>query len=519
MSNSAYILWGREGETEDGDYALVALISRKMGLSSTEEIWSGFADHEGLSASSELDEILGRYVAKERVSFDPEIRIKHSIGMGGVDYARILDGGKIRIVDAVIFPNEEETAKILRSREKDIEILVYGGGTTVTGGVSPPGRRKYSVSLDTSNLNFLRVDLENLVMEVGGGVTGPRAEEEASKFGLTLGNFPESFYYSTVGGWISTNAAGQESNRYGKTRDMVIAVRMETPIGRFEDRVTPGESAFFKVSDLAVGSEGNFGVVTRAWMRLNPKPSKLYFRAYIFPSFHEGLLSLRKRFSSGVSPIISRLSDDVETSLYLAAAGDSMAVRLFRKYVSGRMHGKEGSLLVVVSDKKEHLHFEGGVSIGSLPAKYWYRERYSRPFMYNRMLKTGIVAETIETSAKWSQLGEIYDSTKKVFDETISSMGIKALLMCHSSHQYLTGSVLYFTFLFYAEDNREEKLYAIRDALLRNIITRGGSISHHHGIGTIHSKFLAEYKGNALSIIREIKRYLDPDRILGVGLP
>jgi len=517
MGNAAYLLWGNEGEglREKSDF--VKIITGKMGTGTLNEIWSGYVDPGDLPRSEELAQILEKYVAEDRISFDPAIRVKHSIGMGGADYARILDGGLGRIVDAVIFPNEEEVSNILRSGERSIEIVIYGGGTSVTGGVTPQGKKKYSVSLDTSNLNFLKVDPSNLIIEVGAGVAGPKAEEEATRFGLTLGNFPESFYFSTIGGWISTNAAGQESNRYGRTRDMVIGVKMETPVGGFEDKVTPGESAFFKVADIAVGSEGNFGVVTRAWLRLSPRPGRLYYRTYMFPSFRDGLLSLRRSFSSGIKPMISRLSDDVETSLYLDSAGDSLLVRVFRRYVSARMHGRDGSMLVVVSEKRDDLNFQGGINIGAIPAKYWYRERYLRPLVYNSLLKMGIVAETIETSAKWDLLGEIYDSSRKIFEEIVNDMRINAILMCHASHQYLTGSVLYFTFLFHTEKNREEKLREIRDALLKNIISKGGALSHHHGIGTLQNKFLADYKGSTLSLIRELKNYFDPNGMLGVG--
>ncbi|MEM3933543.1 MAG: FAD-binding oxidoreductase [Thermoplasmatales archaeon] len=518
MSNPIYALWGKENEKAVEESHVVKLISSMMGVNISDDIWSGYVEPSTTSESGELREILEKYIAKERISFEPAIRMKHSVGMGGADYARILDGGDLKIVDAVIFPNESETAGLLRAREKKIQIIVHGGGTSVTGSTLLKKNREYLVSLDTSNMNFINVDPVNMIIEVGAGVPGPKAEEEAEKFGLTLGNFPESFYYSTVGGWISTNAAGQESNRYGKTKDMVIGVRMETPIGTFEDRITPGESAFFKVSDIAVGSEGNFGVITRAWMRLNPKPKKLFFSSYIFPTFEDGIKSMMRRITDGHVPMILRLSDDVESSLYLAGANDNIGTKFFKRYIDWRMKGKIGSLLIVVSDNKEDIDFKGGIKLGSLPAKYWYKERYSRPYIYNKLLKMGIIAETVETSAKWSLVNEIYESTREVFRETSSKMKIRSILMCHASHEYATGSALYFTFLFHTPENKEETVYSLRDAIVKNIILKGGSISHHHGIGTIQSKFLPDYKGNTIELIRAVKRFLDPDGILGPGL-
>ncbi|MCL6003414.1 MAG: FAD-binding oxidoreductase [Thermoplasmatales archaeon] len=518
MGNQMYALWGDENIEYEMNRTLLDFIRNRVGISEDRIIWSGYCNPPDLVVSQELKGILLKCVSEGNISFNPGDRMKHSVGKGGMDYIRLMENHSIRIADAVIYPTEEEIICLLRKNDDSIELIPFGGGTTVTGGVCSTGSRKYSISIDLSKLDFLRVDSANNILETGPGVRGGQLDEELKKYGLTLGNFPESFYYSTVGGWIATNAAGQESNRYGKIKDMVVALRMEAPTGTYQDRIVPGESAFFKLTDIATGSEGTFGVITRAWLRVQKRPERLYYGTYMFESFADGIEALKRKFSTGELPIISRLSDEDETELSLMGTDDSFLNNLFKKYVNFRMANKRGAILISISDRKEEVGFSGKVNLGSLPAKFWERERYSRPFMYNELLKRGIVAETIETSASWDKLKDIHSSTRKIFDEITGEIGIGGMILCHSSHQYVTGSALYFTFLFHANDNRGPVLEKIRDGIMENILSKGGSISHHHGVGTIQSKYLKEYKGNLLDLTREIKSHFDPKGSLTPGV-
>ncbi|MGC8562837.1 MAG: FAD-binding oxidoreductase [Thermoplasmata archaeon] len=518
MANQFYALWGDRNADYEMNGTLLDFIREKVGLKDDKIIWSGLVEARDLEESEELKKLLMRSISGDHISFDSTDRLKHSIGRGGLDYIKLMDNEKIKIVDAVVYPSEDEIKNLVTMAGDEIELVPFGGGTTVTGGVSPSGTRKFSVSIDTERLDSIILYSGNNVLEVGAGVKGPKLEEEINKQGMTLGNFPESFYYSTIGGWIATNAAGQESNRYGKIRDMIIGLRMQSPTGTYQDVIVPGESAFFRLSDIATGSEGAFGIITRAWLKVHKKPEKMFYRAYMFNSFSEGLESLRKKFTSGQMPTISRLSDEDETELSLMGVEDKFLNNLFKRYVNFRMNGKKGAMLIAISDRDEEIEFESGLSLGSLPAKFWERERYSRPMMYNELLKRGIVAETIETSATWDKLSTLNQSTRKVFFEVTEALNIKGLLLCHSSHQYVTGSALYFTFIFYSNDHRESALNKIRDGIMENILAQGGSISHHHGIGSLQSKYLREYKGNLYGVIENMKNYFDPKDSLVPGV-
>lgn len=518
MGKEFFALWGNEKSGGKVDANLLSFIEKKVGIDRDEVLWNGFYTVNDLSVSDGLKEILSGCVSPDHVSFDSYDRVRHSFGKGATDYIELMENRRVRVVDAVVYPTEDEVKSLMKNLDRNVEIVTFGGGTSVTGGVNPDGKSKFVISLDTGNLNFLKVDEINLILEVGAGVKGPEIEQETQKFNLTLGNFPESFEYSTVGGWIGTNAAGQESNRYGRTKDFVIGLRIETPRGMFQDRIVPGESAFFKLSDIVVGNEGTFGVVTRAWLKLHKRPDELYYKAYMFKSFNDGIQSLKEKFENGGTPIISRLSDERETELSLVGIKDSFVNNLFKKYVSSRGYLNPSAILIAVSDRKDDIRFKNGLNLGSLPAKYWYRDRFSRPYIYNQLLKRGIVADTIETSAIWDKLENIHKATDETFEEIINSLGVNGIILCHASHQYVNGSALYFTFLFYADNNRSHYLESIRNAVIKNIIGNGGSISHHHGIGKLHSPFLREYKGGSYDLISSVKDFFDPDNFLNPGI-
>ncbi|MGC9126542.1 MAG: FAD-binding oxidoreductase [Thermoplasmata archaeon] len=515
MQHRYYCLWGDEGKKFESNPLLFKEIYRELGAPES-EIWDGYYSLQELNIDENLRSILRRCLPDERISFDTGERFYHSVGRGSMEYARLLENERIRIVDAVIYPREEEIECIFRELKDVAEIITYGGGTSVTGGIIPSGKRRYAVSLDTRNLDFFRVDERSMVLEAGAGIRGPDLEDMLEKKGLTLGNFPESFLYSTVGGWIATNAAGQESNRYGKIKDMLLGIKMVSPAGTFTDHVVPAESAFFRVSDIATGSEGAFGIITRAWLKLHKRPEKLYFRSYMYRGFSEGIEALRRLFTSGRSPMVSRLSDERETFLSLLAIRESLATGIFKLYLKSRGVLENGSLMIIVDDR--NISLDGGVSLGSMPSRYWMKTRYDRPYMYNELLKHGIVAETIETSVTWGEVERLYSNVKKSFQDALNDLRINGTIMCHASHEYVSGTALYFTFLFYGENERERYLKILRRSVMNSILESGGSISHHHGIGTYLGDEFMKYKGKQYEMIRILKNYLDPDNMLNPGV-
>lgn len=511
MAEKIYTLWGSENKKFHSSDALFDYIYGKMGTGKG-IIWDGYYFVDQMPENEELHRILNNCLPDERISFSARERFFHSIGRGSVEYVWLLENRKLNIVDAVVYPHEDEIECLFKKLGNMCEIITFGGGTSVTGGILPSGKKRFKISLDTKNLKHLSIDKDSMILEAGAGIRGPELENELRKFGLTLGNFPESFEYSTLGGWIATNAAGQESNRYGKIKDMVIGVRLITPSGTYTDHKVPAESAFFSVSDVSVGSEGTFGIISRAWLKLHKIPEKLYFKSFMFKSFLDGIETLKREFTSGKSPVVSRLSDEQETYLSMLAIKDNFWTRLFKFYLKGRDVFERGSLLIMMDDKK--ISMKDGINLGSMPAVYWYRTRYDRPYMYNELLKRGIIAETIETSVPWPDVPNLYKNVVSSFNEEVKNNGINGLIMCHASHEYVSGTALYFTFLFFSKNEREKYLNRLRNAVITGILDSGGSISHHHGIGTYMSDRFPLYKGNAYNLIKALKEKFDPENML-----
>ena len=459
MNDGARMIWGREDRESASDKIILDYIKNRFGVGNAIE-WDGIYRRKNLEENSELLSLISQCLPPDRISFRSEDRILHSMGKSAMEYASIMDGVDVPIVDAVVYPKEDEIECIMNKLRGKGMIISYGGGTSVTGGLKPNRQHGYAVSLDTRNLNVFNLDERSMVLEAGSGLLGPDIEKRLNEHGLTLGNFPESFQFSTLGGWIATNAAGQESNRYGKIRDMVLGIKMISPRGTFTDHVVPAES--------------------RAWLKVRRVPDRYYYKAYMFRNFSDGLEALRNEFASGRSRIVARLSDDQETSLSLLAAGDSAAYRLFRSYLRYRGVHDGGSILIVMDDGK--IDIKGGIGLGSAPARMWARTRFDRPYLYNELIRYGIIADTIETSVLWSKAHDLYAAVVSA--------------------------------LFYSRKNKADTLRSLRSAIMNAILASGGSISHHHGIGQYLSDLLPAYKGSEFELISQLKHFLDPDNML-----
>lgn len=518
MVEKFYVLWGEEGRAYKMTDQLLSFIIERLGMKDTTEKWDGYFSQDILPENVELASILGNCISREHISFNAGDRFYHSVGKGGEDFAFILDEKKIRIVDAVVSPNEDELRCFIAMINANIGIIPYGGGTTVTGGISPGNDKRYYVSVDMKNINFLKIDKDNMMVTAGAGLKGPELEEKLNKEGLTLGHFPESFLHSTVGGWVATNAAGQESNRYGKIRDMVVGIEMVSPSGILSDRIVPNQSSYFRPLDIAVGSEGTLGIITKVSLRIRKMPKKLYYQSFIFPDFMSGVDALREAFTNEKIPLVARLSDEVETELSFMGMEETWKKNIFENYLKLRGVSERGSLLMVINEYGKIKGIRGGVTVGSAPSRIWIEGRYDRPYLYNSLLKRKIIADTIETSVIWSGIRVVYNSVKESFYKEIERIGIKGIIMCHLSHEYTTGSALYFTYLFYSEKNKTEILKQLRETIVRTIIGNGGAISHHHGIGRSFRPFLKDYEGINYELIKSIKKTLDPEDIMNPGL-
>ena len=465
---------------------------------------------------------------------DLETRVGHAAGRGYADLVRLRAGDFSCAPDAVLVPDgpEQIPAVLDACAEHRVAVVPFGGGTSVVGGVEPlSGPHDAVITLDLSSLDGVgEVDEVSLTATLGAGLFGPRAEAELGARNLTLGHFPQSFEYSTVGGWVATRSAGQASTGYGRIDELVEGLRLCAPAGELVLGPTPASAAGPSLLELAVGSEGALGVITEATLRVRPAPAERIYDGWSFASFANGCEAFRALEQRGASPDVARLSDEEETRLSMAQAGEGRTQRLGRAYLKAR--GRERGCLAIAgyegsSDDVSHgqkrtgalLRAAGGVSLGRRPGRSWESGRFAGPYLRDVLMDRGIMAETLETAGSWSGLAGLREAVETALRSTLTERGTPPLVMCHVSHLYPSGASLYFTFLARQEEGAElEQWSAAKTAASEAIVGAGGTITHHHAVGRDHLPWMRDEVGDlGLALLRATKKALDPEGIMNPG--
>ncbi len=470
------------GQGDGGDFRSSAeYIARRLGIR-LESVWDGLADQEIPETSEDIRRELLEFVPETHISFSPTERYAHSLGKSSPELLMARHSSIERIVDAVIYPDYKIAGDILKGlQNRSYRAIIYGGGTSVSGSLLVKDEGK-TVSIDTRNLKQLRIEKGYVV--IGAGYRGMEVEKRLNSFGYTLGNFPESMLHSTVGGWVATKATGQESNLYGGIERLVLGVSLSTSSGEHTDGVFPRKSTGFDYKDVAIGSDGKYGLVTDVVMKLFNAPERRYFSSYVYRSFKDGIeaLSSGDRF-----PAVARLSDELETEFAFNTAGDGAMVGLFRKYVNFRTGGKGALLVVVNNDFAVTPVLTNSISTGSAPAKSWIKGRFSRPGIANVLWKSGLIPDTLETSTTWDNMYPLYLDVKNTFGKLKQDLGFRGEIMAHISHLYRSGACIYFTFIIKSE-NELDTLLKVREELVSCFVSNGGTMTHHHGKGALFHK-------------------------------
>ena len=473
-------------------------------------------------------------VGAENVRDAREDRIGHAVGRSYPDLVRIRAGNASSAPDAVVLPGSaEQVAAVLAAcAEHRVAVIPFGGGTSVVGGVEPVrDGMDAAVSLDLGRLtSTVEVDRTSLTARLDAGLFGPEAERRLGAEGVTLGHFPQSFEYSTVGGWVATRSAGQASTGYGRIDELVEAVRCVTPVGEIGTRAVPASAAGPSIRELLVGSEGVLGVICEATVRVRPAPAFRRYEAWSFASFAEGCDAFRVMEQAEASADVNRLSDEAETGLSNAmASSGSRAEGLGKRYL--RLRGHEHGCIAIlgfegeeedVERRRRHtaglLRAGGGISIGPRPGEAWLRGRYSGPYVRDELLDRRVMVETLETATSWANLESLHAAVADALRKTLGERGTPALVMCHVSHLYPSGASLYFTFMARQEDDAMAQWRAAKTAASEAIMAGGGTITHHHAIGRDHREWMrAEVGELGLELIRAAKERLDPAGIMNPG--
>jgi alkyldihydroxyacetonephosphate synthase len=487
----------------------------------------------GLDASTVPE--LERVVGAENVRTDHRERVLHAAGKGYADLVRLRSGAPDGAPDAVVHPaNHDQVQAVLGvCAAASVAVVPFGGGTSVVGGVAPMrGEHAAVLALDLGRLgSVLALDRESSTVTVGAGMRGPALERHLSDLGLTLGHFPQSFEYVSLGGCAATRSAGQSSTGYGSIEKMVLGMRLAAPAGEIALAPLPASAAGPGLRQLLVGSEGTLGVISEVSLRVREAPAEKVYEGVFFEDFASGSAVMRELAREHVLPDVARLSDEAETRMSLALAGSGGVKGLLgRAYLGLRgyrggclaIFGFEGEQAEVAFRRKRALELArrgGGLAVGGSPGAAWLKGRFAAPYLRDDLLTHGVMVETLETATQWSKLAGLHRGVSAAIDGALHAAGTPGLVMCHVSHVYETGASLYFTFLARQSEGAEiEQWQAVKRAASDAIIAGGGTITHHHAVGLDHAPWMgAEIGELGLESLRAVKARLDPNGIMNPG--
>lgn len=462
-------------------------------------------------------------------------RLRHSRGRGLTDLVRLRTGTVPAVPDAVVRPaSEVEVEAVLQaSAAAGLRVIPWGGGTSVTGGVNIVPGDAPVVSLDLERLAGLwELDALSGLATFGAGTTGPELESALGQHRLTLGHFPQSFELSTLGGWIVTRASGQESLGYGGIERLVAGLALVAPAGRLQLPSFPSSATGPDLRQLVLGSEGRLGVVTRAAVRVRPRPERLVVTGALVPSWEVGLDAARQIVQRRVPLDLLRLSDAAETEVTLALGlrKDRPLSRVLRRVLSFRGVTEQSCLVLVgaagdelevdgaLGEASEILRGRNAVSLGASPGRRWASDRFRHPYLRDSLLDAGYATDTLETAAPWSRLADLSRAVGVTIEQALAENDERVLVLCHVSHLYQDGASLYFTFFFRCPRDPDEatsRWAAIKRRATEAIVSGGGTLSHHHGVGSWHAPWYPREVGaDGSRIVERAAAVLDPGGIL-----
>jgi len=468
-------------------------------------------------------------------SREADDRLRHAAGCGTPDLLRLRTGSVPALPDAVLRPaSDDELESILSTcAHSGIRVIPWGGGTSVTGGVNVAPGDSPVVTLDLERLSGLEaIDTRSGLATFGAGTRGPALEEALAKEGFTLGHFPQSWELSTLGGWIATRASGQESLRYGSIHDLVAGLDLVAPAGRLAVPTLPASAAGPDLRQLVLGSEGRLGIISRATVRIRPRPADTEVEAWLLPGWPRGLDAARALLREAVPLSLLRLSDEDETevALTLGMSGHPRLAPLVDIWLKLRGVGRNGALMLCgaagTAPERDEIRWQsaavlkryGGVSLGIGPGRKWLADRFRHPYLRDSLLDIGIATDTVETATTWSNLGNLANDVRTAIREALAGEDEAVAVLCHLSHPYPDGASLYFTFFYRCPadvDAALERWRAIKNAATEAIVSGGGALSHHHGVGRWHAPWLSRETGElGARLLTAAAATADPDAIL-----
>ncbi|HWF32683.1 MAG TPA: FAD-binding oxidoreductase [Solirubrobacteraceae bacterium] len=522
--------WGYEDQAlaPDALRATAALVAEHLGLALGElEQPVALEDVELASPRVQPPASLAGICAS-----DDHARASHALGKS---YTDVVDGFRGRFAhppDFVASPREEsEIERVLEWCEREnVAAIPFGGGTSVVGGVTPdvPASYNGAISLDVRALDrVLEVDDVSLAARIQAGASGPLLERQLAERRLTLRHFPQSFEYATLGGWIATRAAGHFATGRTHIEDFVESTRAITPLGAWESRRLPGSGAGVSPDRMLAGSEGALGVITEAWLRVQPRPRHKRSAGVLFSDWSAGADSVRALAQSGLGPANCRLIDAREAAMTMAGDGDHALLVLGFESTdhpidSALARGLEicaehgGSVPERAGGAGPGTGEDGGDAVGS-----WREAFLGAPYARDLLVAMGVLAETFETAITWDRFERFHEQVKASGEQALREVcGEAGRVTARFTHVYADGPAVYFTAIAPARRGEEvEQWAAVKRAVSDAILAEGGTITHHHAVGRDHRPWYDEQRPDVFAAaLAGAKAAVDPHAIMNPGV-
>jgi alkyldihydroxyacetonephosphate synthase len=482
-------------------------------------------------------------VGAENATQDDLDRIVHTYGKSARDLLRIRAGDIPRVPDVVVYPaNEAEVQLIVdRAVAADAVIIPYGGGSNIAGSLhAPEDETRPVISLDLGRMTKL-IDIDEVsgLARIQAGALGPDLEEQLGARGWCLGHYPDSFTHSTLGGWVATRSSGMQSDKYGDISDIARGMRVVMPGKVLAVRPLPHTSTGPSVRQMVLGSEGRLGVITEVTVQVHRLPEVRVILGYLFPSWEAGLAAMHEISTSDAHPSITRVSDAKETTFSFATRKKSSGISISSLISKGLMKllkrrgwnldevclsfiGYEGGKAHVARQKKivkDIVSEHGGILLGKGPGELYDQKKFDTPYIRDFLLDRGAIGDVSETAAPWSKLLPLYRNVMTAAEKVYAQLGVTGWIMCHLSHSYHSGACLYFTFAFKHDGVDPLAQYEpLKNAIQQAFVDSGGTLSHHHAVGTEHAAWLEQdISAPGVHMIDGLFTAMDPGRNFNPG--
>jgi len=471
------------------------------------------------------------------ISFDPKLRLDHAHGQSLPDWIGLRAGTMQRFPDGVALPNTVEEIQDLFgfALSNNMVVIPFGGGTSVVGHLEVPetGRPVLSLSLERFN-RLVDLDSASRLATFEAGINGPQLEHQLNAKGFTLGHYPQSFDYSSLGGWVVTRSSGQQSKYYGRIEQSFAGGTVLTPRGPMHFQAFPASAAGPDLRQLLLGSEGRMGVLTNVVVKIVELPEIDDVYGVFFPSWERAIHAVQTIAGTDISFSMMRLSNPAETMTNLALAGNERQTALLIRYLHFRglsetkacmcLVGFTGSRRLTAAARRAAFSIirrYKGIRVGKPMGNAWKKNRFRSAYLRNTLWDLGYAVDTVETAITWDKVTPAMKAIEESLHESIKPDHEQIHVFSHLSHVYPSGSSIYTTFLFRLAETPGQTLETwkrLKQAASQTIATAGGTISHQHGVGKDHKNFMATEKGAiGIQTLQKVFHHLDPENHMNPG--